>query len=320
MQDEIRANLTRITILLIGVIVFGTVSYRVVEGRDWFECLYMTVITITTTGYGEIWEMSIYGRILSMFLMFFGVGIFFYAVNLLTPIFFERKMRRWERMLDKISDHYIVCGYGLMGKEIAKELPKEKVVVIDIDVNKVDLAREDGYIAIHGDATDDTILEKAQIRKAKAIICCMTDSCNAFAVIAAKALNPNVLTIVVLRSPDAEKKMRRIGVDYLLSPYRDTAMKIFALMNKKASVEFVETIISGDERLGLEKVVVNDKFAGKTLKELDLRKKTGCTVVAIVRGNEVIIPSADTKLELGDIMFVIGRDESLRKLIELLEV
>jgi voltage-gated potassium channel len=255
-----------------------------------------------------------------MFLMFFGVGIFFYAVNLLMPIFFEREMKRWEKMLEKIKDHYVICGYGLMGKEVAKELPKDKVVVIDLDVNKVDLAKGDGYLAIHGDATDDVVLEKAGIKRAKALIGCMTDSCNAFAVITAKALNPNILTIVVLRSPDAEKKMKRIGVDHLLSPYRDTAMKVFALMTKRASVEFVETIISGGEMLGLEKLTVDEKLAGKTLKELDLRKKTGCIVVAIVRGSEVLVPSAEMTLELGDIMFVMGSEESLKRLIDVLNL
>ncbi len=318
MKDNIRGSILRITLLLLGTIIGGTLAYRVVEGRDWFECLYMTVITITTTGYGEIWNMSFYGRIISMFLMFFGVGIFFYSVSLITPILFEMRLRRWEKMLEKMRDHCIVCGYGLMGREIAKQLPKDRVVIVDIDLNKVELAREEGYVAVHGDATDDTALEKAKVRFAKSIICCMNDSNNAFAVITAKSLNPNITTVVVLRNPEAEKKVRRVGVDYLLSPYKDTAMKVYALMRKKASVEFVETIISGGEMLGLEKIVVDERFAGKTLKELDLRKKTGCIVVAIVRGKNVIVPSAETKLEKGDMMFVMGTEDSLKKFMEML--
>ncbi len=317
MKENVRQPLFRVLALLIGTIIFGTLAYHFVEGKDWFDCLYMTVITITTTGYGEMWRMSVYGRIISMFLMFFGVGIFFYAVSVISPALFEMRLKRWERMLEKMRDHCIICGYGLMGREIAKQMPKDKVVIVDIDINKVDLAREEGYVAIHGDATDDFILERAKVREAKSIICCMNDSNNAFTVITAKSLNPKITTVVVLRNPDAEKKMRRVGVDYLLSPYKDTAMKVYALMRRKASVEFVETIISGGETIGLEKVMVDERLAGKTLKELDLRRRTGCIVVAIVRGSEVIVPSAETELRKGDMMFVMGTEDSLKRLMEL---
>ena len=312
---KIESDILKIFFILIGVILFGTVSYHFIEGWDIFDCLYMTVITITTTGYKEVGEMSVYGKILSMFLMFFGVGIFMYAINTFVPHIVERSEKRWEKMLKDISDHYIVCGYGVMGKEIAKELPKDKVVVVDIDINKVELARENGYIAIHGDATDDVILEKAGIKRAKAIICCMTDASNAFALLTARELNPNVFTIAVLRSPDAEKKLKRIGVHALLSPYRDTARKVFALLTRKASVEFIETIISGREEICLEKVIIeNDKLDGKTLRELDLRRRTGCTVVAIVRNGEIILPDADTELKRGDILYLIGKGSGIKAL------
>jgi len=305
MMGELGRNIVRIFLLLVITILIGTVAYRVVEGRDWFDCLYMTVITVTTTGYGEIWNLSFYGRLISMFLMFFGVGIFFYSISLITPMLFEMKLRRWEKMLEGMSDHCIICGYGLMGREIAKHIPKEEVVIVDIDINKVELAREDGYVSIHGDATDESTLDKAKVRDARSIVCCMTDSSNAFAVITAKALNPNVKTFVVLRNPDAERKMKRIGVDFLLSPYKDTAMKVYALMRSRASVEFVETVMG---KIVLEKVTVDERFAGKTLRELDLRRRTGCTVIAIVRDSEIIVPSAETRLEMGDVMFVMGKD------------
>ncbi len=307
-MNTVIGKATRIAILLIAVIIFGTIAYHVVEGWPLFDCLYMTVITITTTGYGEIRPMSVYGRTLSMVLMFFGVGIFLYSINAFMGIVVERSLRRWEKMLEKISDHYILCGFGLMGREIVKELPKDKVVVVDIDINKINAAREEGYLAVHGDATDEATLEKAGIKRAKALVCCMSDASNAFTVLTAKELNPEIQTIVVLRSPDAERKMERIGVDVLLSPYRDTARKVLALLTKKASVEFIETVMSGEEALNLEKVGVDERLAGRTLKELDLRRKTGCIVVAVVRRGEVLLPDADTKLEEGDILYLMCRD------------
>ncbi len=317
MNDELRSNILRILFLLGGTILFGTIAYHILENWNIFDCLYMTVITITTTGYREVGEMSVYGRILSMFLMFFGVGIFFYAINMIIPSLVERRIKRWEKMLEKMSDHYIICGFGLMGREIAKELPKDKIVIVDIDINKIDIARENGYIAVHGDATDDAVLDRAQVRRAKAIICCMTDSSNAFAIMTAKYLNPKITTIAVLRSPDAERKIERVGADFLLSPYRDTAKKVFALLTRKASIEFIE-IISDREKLSLEKMIVEEKIAGKTLKELDLVKRTGCIIAAVVRNGEVIVPKADLELKKGDVVFIIGSEEGLKRLEEII--
>ena len=161
MKEEVRSSIIRIFVMLIAILVFGTLAYHYLEGWPIFDCLYMTVITITTTGYREVGRMSIYGKILSMFLMLFGVGIFMYTINVLVPVLVERRIRGWEKMLEKIRDHYIICGFGLMGREVAKELDSEKVVVIDKDINKVNLARERGYLAVHGDATDEEVLEKA---------------------------------------------------------------------------------------------------------------------------------------------------------------
>jgi voltage-gated potassium channel len=305
-MNSLRFLILRVASLLVAVIVGGTISYRIVEGWPWFDCLYMTVITITTTGYGEIRPMSAAGRALSMILMFVGVGTFLYSVNIFMSAIVEgRIQKRWEKMIEKMSSHYILCGYGVMGREIIKELPSDKVVVVDIDMNKVNTAREDGYVAVHGDTTDEATLEKAKISKAKAIICCMSDASNAFTVLTAKELNPSIKTIAVLRSPDAEKKMLRVGVDVLLSPYRDAAKKIQTIISEKATAEFVETVMSGAKSLNLEKFVVNEEMAGKSLRELDLRRRTGCIVVAIVRSGEILLPEAETILEKGDILYML---------------
>ncbi len=319
-SEDIRYDILRILVLLIGIIIFGTFAYHFLEGWPLFDCLYMTVITITTTGYREVGKMGVYGKILSMFLMFFGVGIFMYSINVLVPALVERRIRRWEKMLEKIKDHYIICGFGLMGREIAKELGRDRVVIIDRDINKVESARMKGYIAIHGDATDEDILEKAGVRRAKVIVGCMTDVCNAFALLAAKDLNPNIYTIAVLRNPDAERKLRRVGVDLILSPYKDVARKVFAMLMRPATVEFIETIMGrkGDSFL-LEKIVLErGELIGKTLKELDLRRKFGCMVVAIARNGNLILPDPNIRLEKGDVLFVIGKEKDLRKLDKLI--
>ncbi len=314
---DIRRSAVKITIALILVVTFGTLSYHFIEGWDYFDSLYMTVITITTTGYGEIYQMDTAGRVISMFLMFFGIGIFFYAINSLIPLIVERRMEMSIKRLSEIRDHFIVCGFGLMGREIANELPKEKVIIIDSSAEKVNMARENGFFAVLGDATEEETLEKVNIKKAKALIVCMSDAANVFTIMAAKDLNPNIYTIAIIRSPDADKKMRKINVDFVLSPYRDTARKVAVTLQKPATVEFIETIMSKrGETLTLEKMEV--RIDNKSLKELDLRGRTGSTVVAIERDGKMILAEANTILKRGDVVYLIGSDEALKKAEEIL--
>jgi|Deesub1362B_J571_1020462.scaffolds.fasta_scaffold00248_26 voltage-gated potassium channel len=314
---SVKRSIANIAGALIAVVIFGTLSYHFVEGWSYFDSLYMTVITITTTGYGEIYQMGSGGRIISMFLMFFGIGIFFYAINSFVPLIVERRMEMSAKKLSEIKDHVIVCGFGLMGKEIANELPKEKVVIIDSRAEKISIARENGYLAVLGDATEEEVLEKANVREARALIACMSDAANVFTIMAAKDLNPGIYAMAIIRSPDAEKKMRRINVDFVLSPYKDTARKVITTLQKPATVEFIESIMSRrGETLTLEKMEV--RIDNKSLKELDLRGRTGSTVVAIERDGGLILPEADTVLRRGDVVYLIGSDEALKKAEEIL--
>ncbi|RLI77080.1 potassium channel protein [Archaeoglobales archaeon] len=319
-MNDVGRDVANIIAALIAVILFGSLAYHVVEGWSLFESLYMTVITITTTGYGEIYKMSTAGRIISMLLMFFGIGIFFYAINVLMPLIVERRMEMKDvKKLSKMENHIIICGFGVMGKEIANEFPKDRVVVIDSSSEKVNVARESGYVAVLGDATEEEVLTKANIQKAKALIACMTDASNAFTIMAAKELNPNVYTLAILRSPESEKKVKRVNVDFILSPYKDTAKKVIATLQRPAAIEFVESIMSQKgETLTLEKVKVG--INDKSLRELDLRRKTGCTVVAIERDGKLMMPEADTQLKKGDLVYLIGDDEALKKAEEILGV
>ncbi len=320
---DLKGELLRVIGLLLAVTVLGTVGYHVIEGWDWFDCLYMTVITITTTGYREVGKLSIMGKILSMFLMVFGVAIFLYSVDAIIPILLERRIERWKKLLEKMEGHCIVCGYGRMGKEMAKELMKElkKVVVVDIDATRVASAREDGIIAIQGDCTEEDVLEKAGVKRAKCIVACTNnDSINAFAVMVAKDLNPNIFAIAVLRTPGGEKKLKRAGADMLLSPYHDSARKVCVAVTRPTAADFIE-IIGKMGTLMLEKMELKNKsFHGIPLKDTEIRKLTGCRIVAIERNGEVIFPDPDTPVYVGDILYVLGKEEGLKKAYELITV
>ncbi|HID42691.1 MAG TPA: potassium channel protein [Archaeoglobaceae archaeon] len=316
---SIEEKIIKIVTLLLSILVIGTLSYHFIEGWSLFDSLYMTVITITTTGYSEVAEMSPAGKVLSMLLMFVGVGVFFYSINLLVPVLVERGQERWKKMLEDIKDHNIVCGYGIMGREITEELPKDKVVIIDMNIEKVNLAREKGLLAIQGDATEEEVLEMANVRTAKALITCLpSDSANAFAIMIAKDLNPNIFTIAVLRTPAGSKKISRAGVDMLLSPYSDAAKKIYMALSRPAVVELIEIFSKKGGTLMLQKInLQSEHISGKTLRDMDIRKKSGCTVVAIERNGEIVVPDPDTVLSKGDILYVMGNNEQLETLVKL---
>lgn len=319
-KPSVEKRIIKIVSLLLLIIFTGTISYHFIEGWSLFDSLYMTVITITTTGYSEVAEMSPAGKVLSMLLMFVGVGVFFYSINLLIPVLVERGQERWKKMLDEIKDHYIVCGYGIMGREITEELPKDKIVVIDMNMEKINLAREKGLLAIQGDATEEEVLEMANVRTAKALITCLpSDSANAFAVMIAKDLNPDIFTIAVLRTPAGSKKVSRTGVDILLSPYSDAAKKIYMALSRPAAAELVEIFSKKGGTLMLQKISLqSDHISGKTLRDIDIRRKSGCTVVAIERNGEIIIPDPETVLSKGDVLYVMGSDEQLENLMKLI--
>ncbi len=289
---DLEWRITKVSLLLLSIIVFGTIAYHLIEGWSLFDSLYMTAMTVTTTGYRELAEMSTAGRILSMALMFVGVGVFFYTINLFMPVLVEMGRERWKKVLKDIKDHYIVCGFGVMGREIAEEFPMENVVVVDSSSEKVNLAREKGFLALQGDATEEEIMNAANIKTAKAVVACMsTDAANAFAVMVARDLNPHIYTIAVLRSPSGSKKVTRAGVDMLLSPYSDAAKKIYMTLKTPAAVELIDIISDKQGDFMLQKVTLtSEKVSSKTLQDLDVRKKTGALVVAIERNDIVSIP------------------------------
>lgn len=315
---DLEWRITKVSLLLLTIILFGTIAYHLIEGWSLFDSLYMTAMTVTTTGYRELAEMSTAGRVLSMVLMFVGVGVFFYTINLFMPVLVEMGRERWKKVLKDIKNHYIVCGFGVMGREIAEELPAENVVVVESSAEKVNLARERGLLALQGDATEEEILEMANIKSAKAFIACLTtDSADAFAIMAAKDLNPEVYTIAVLRTPGGSKKVSRAGVDMILSPYSDAAKKIYMTLKTPAAVEMIDMISDKQGEFMLQKVTLSsEKISGKSLQELDIRKKTGALVVAIERNDVVSIPQPDTMLQKDDVLYVMGSNEQLEKLVK----
>lgn len=315
MDVEIKSSLVKVVLILGAVIVGGTLGYTIIEGWSLFDSLYMTIITITTTGYKEVGELSVAGKIFSMTLMFLGIGVFFYTLNTIIPIIIERKEERWKKLLKGMENHCIVCGFGRTGHEIVRKLFKESLVIIDNDINKVTMAREMGLVAVHGDSTEEETLEMAGVTKAKTLIACTDrDSSNAFTIIISKDLNPKIYTIAVLRNPSGKSKLKRAGVDLLLSPYEDIAKKVSIAIRNPELADFVEIASQKDSFLIRKVLVSHTPFSQKSLEEIDLRKKTGCIVIAIERDGELLLPNPKLSLEDNDVIYIIGSEDSICKL------
>jgi voltage-gated potassium channel len=315
--SEFKTLLLRIASAFLILITAGTVGYVTVEGWGFFDALYMVIITITTTGYGEVNPLSTAGRILSMVLMITGIGIFFYGLNEIIPALVGRRLERWKTVLQNIEDHYLLCGFGDMGQEITGELSEvtggSGFVVIDPDQSKVSLAREKDYLAIQGEPSNEETLVEARVKHAKAILAAMDDSSNAFTIMVAKDLNPDIYAVGVAQSVTGTKNIKRAGADYVLSPYVDTAKKASMLLRNPIAADLSEIVSEIAEVGMLQKVPIkNSDVSGQSLRELDLRAKTGSVIIVIEREGEIIRPTPKSTLQEGDNLYMIGDEVELK--------
>ncbi|MEF8798303.1 MAG: potassium channel protein [Candidatus Bipolaricaulota bacterium] len=315
-RSDLKNLLLRIITILLVLMAVGTAGYMTLEGWNALDSFYMVILTITTTGYGEVWPLSTAGRVLSIFLMVTGVGTVFYSLNVIIPTLVGRRIERWKRMLKELDDHYIICGYTDVGQRISDELSdrneKDKILFVDPDGDKVSLAREKGYQALQGQPSDESTLGEARIERARSLVATMDDSENAFSVMVAKDLNPDIYAIALSHSASASKNIRRAGADYVLSPYLDTAKKASLLLHNPIAADVTEVISEIAEVGMLQKISLKETaLSGQTLKELDLGAKTGALIIAVEREGKIIPPSPGLKVQTGDGFYLVGSEEEL---------
>ncbi len=313
--------------LIIGVIVFGTVGYTVVEGWSLFDSFYMTVITISTTGFRELRPLTVPGRVLTIMLIIFGVLAIAYtggrAVQLLLETQYFRR-RKMNRQIDELNGHYIICGYGRMGKVICEDLAHNNIpfVVIENNSKKIEELLAIGYLFLEGDATHDDILIKAGVKRAKGLVAVIaTDAQNVFTVLSAKGINPGIFVVARAIEEGTESKLKRAGADRVVKPIELGGSRMVHLLLKPSVIDFIDGVARSREvEISLEEVSIpsNSKLANKTLKESPLRKDWNIIIVAIIKkdGKLIYNPSADTMIEENDKLIAIGPSESLTKLTE----
>lgn len=307
--------------------VCGTVGFTLIEDYPPFDAFYMTLITLTTVGYGEIHQLSRAGRVFNSFLILVGVSTIIVAMGYMTQTIIEMEFgdilnkRRNKRMIDKLENHYIVCGYGRVGRGAAAELRRAgvAVVVVEAEADRVESAMMSGLLAVAADATRDEALRGVGIMRARGLISALaTDADNLFVIISAKTLNPRLHVATRAAEEGAEEKMRRAGADAVFAPYAITGHRLAQSLLRPHVVQFLDVTTNrlGPE-VGIEQVRVSEgsAFIAKSIKDLHIRNDMGLTVLAIRKahdGRMVFNPPKEMEIQAGDFLIVMGNVGNLQ--------
>jgi voltage-gated potassium channel len=330
---RLRKELIAGAIALFVVALIGTLWYRLVEGWSWSDAAYMTVITLATVGYGETNPLGDRGRIFTISLILMGVVSIGYIVNRFTEAviqgYFQEgiRLRQRKRLVDTLTEHYILCGFGRTGRQIALEFKAEGIlfIAIDSEVDQIEEALQMGYMAVQGDATLDDTLLKVGIERAICLVAALpSDAENLYTVLSAKTLNPKIRAIARASTEEAVKKLQRAGADAVVSPYITGGRRMAAAALRPQVMDFVDGILTGTDRaFYLEEVLIEPQacpIVGQTLREAKLRSQTGALVLAIRRADGTLIagPTGDTPLLPGDLLICMGTAEQIRELNRIL--
>jgi voltage-gated potassium channel len=317
-----------LALLILTLMVLGTAGYVLIERWSIWDAFYMTVITITTVGYREVHTLSRAGEAWTVLVLLTGVGTFFFSFTLFMTLLSEgqwaerRERKRLARMLDELTDHFILCGYGRMGEIIAREFSRHGVpfVVIERSAERMHLAMDQGYVAVEADASSEDVLRRVRIDRARGLVAAVsTDAENVYAVLSARLLKPDLFIVGRAETDDARTKLKRAGADRVISPYHIGGVQLAQTALRPAVVDFVQLATSSENLdLNFEQIHIGDRssLAGKNLLDAGLRQRFGVVVVGIRRadGRMEFNPEPDTTIRAGDDLVVLGRAESLKEL------
>ena len=314
------------------ILVVGTIGYMLIEGWGFLDALYMTITTITTVGYEEVNPLSTVGRVFSMLLILGGVGVILTGLGTIVDYAIKGQLsgtfrrRAVKRQVEKLRDHFIVCGYGRVGQSVARQFTaqKAKFVVVDNDSESLQQAESDGHLAVDGDATSDEALETAGIKKAKGLVAAVgSDADNISVTLSARVLNPRLLIAARASSDNTVSKLRRAGADRVVSPYGIGGRQMAVLMLKPLVSDYLDVVTGGGElEFRVEQLRLTEECCaiGRSIRDLAVRKATGATILAVRRvgtGAFDTNPSPDALLEAGDTVIAIGTPEEIGSLEEL---
>ena len=314
--------------MLVGIIAFGTCGYYLVEHMPLFEAFYMTIITISTVGYAEIVPLSQTGRTLTIIIIILGITVGAYTIGLLVRALVEGELakmvgrRKVQKQILGLKNHFIVCGFGRIGRIMCSELAADNIdfVVIEQDPATIEDIEIQRYLYIMMDATSEEALLAAGIMKAKGIATAVnSDANNVFITMTAKSLRPDIFLLARASEEKNEDKLVHAGASRVVSPYLIGGRRMAQMLKKPTVVDFIDIAMMGSH-LGLmieeAKIGENSNLIGKNLIDSQLRKDYGVIIVAIkkISGDMIFNPMPSETLEGGDVIVVIGKREDLQRM------
>jgi len=312
--------------VLVIIIVAGVIGYVVIEDWSFVDALYMTIITITTVGYDEVHPLTATGRIFSIFLIVGGVSGALYALSGIAGYIIEGHLgttlgrRRMERTIAKLKEHFILCGYGRVGQEIARIFTEEGVsfVIIDKDQESIANAEKDGRPYVLADATSDEGLKEAGIERARGLVVATgNDADSVYITLSARGLRPDLFIEARASSSSAGAKLKKAGANRIIAPYSLGARRMAQLALRPAVVDFIDTVIRSRGRdLQMENITVShdSALAGLTVEETRHRTKAAILTISRKGGKLLVNPQVEETIESGDRLITLGTKKQLAAL------
>ena len=327
-------RLVFVAALIALTLLTGTIGYSVIDGYPPFDAFYMTLITVSTVGYAEIHPLSHAGRIFNSFVIFFGVITMFFAIGAMTQSIIELELgeyfgkRRTRRMIEKLENHFIICGFGRVGRNAALELKRTGVpfVIVDRDPERAERAIQLGMLAVAADSTRDDTLRAVGVARARGLISALaTDADNLFVILSAKNLNPTLYVATRAAEEEAEQKLRRAGADALFAPYTMAGYRLAQAVLRPHVFQFFDVATKGmgfDVDIEQVRVPETSEFASRSLGQTRIRRDLGVIVLGIRKADGAMLfnPAAETVISGGDYLIVMGEPSNLRTLEHMVSV
>lgn len=325
-----RSSLWKISLWVLAVTVLTLISavgYVVLEGWSFYDGIYMAVTTLTTTGFREVHPMDQGGQIWTMAVSMAGIGVIFGTVGIAAEAFMaewasgERGARRMQDNIDRLRNHYVVCGYGRVGSLVARQLRAEgaEVVVLDSDVDSLASAKDEGFHVVPGDGTSDEVLTMAGVARAQGLVACIdSDANNVYVTLTARALNPGLFIVGRASVPGVIAKLKQAGADRAISPYMMAGRRLAHLVTRPGVMDFIDSALSSaDLDYSIEEVVIGSgsPMAGWSVGALRERGVFTLAVGGVGGAIEHNPPDARV-LAVGDHLIVSGATDQLQVLDE----
>ena len=330
METVTLRRLVYAVLALVLVLAVGTLGFRHFVHEPWLQSFYRSIVTVSLTGLDTV-PRNDGARVLTIFMVLAGITIFAYVGSLVVEAIARGVIgglwaeRRRRRAIDKLRDHYIICGFGRVGRRVAEEFRHAGApfVVLDHSPEALEAAREAGALFVEGNGTDDEDLIRAGLAQARGLVAASDDDAdNLYITLSARAVKPDLLIVARASTDDAVKKLRLAGADRVVQPYLAAGRVMANLVLKPQVTAFVDVVTSGTGTdLRFEEIEVTDACGqgGKSIRDLDIRKETGALVVALRKqdGTFDTTPTPEAMLDVGDVLIAAGTTDELRALEEI---